>query len=161
MRKSLTIALASAATLAAVAAGPQWKQGVAAIFPDHSTVRLEVADTEAARQRGLMFRRSLEPTAGMLFVFDEPGSHPFWMKNCLISIDIIWLDEEGRVADIAASVPPCRLPGCTPPCDSNTCPTYPHDGRAKYGIEVVAGFAEAHGVKKGDLVQLVGIIKAR
>ncbi len=162
MRKSLTFALAFATTTVAVAATPQWaKHGVQAIFPDHSTVRLEVADTEATRQRGLMFRRSLEPAAGMLFVFDEPGVHPFWMQNCLISIDIIWLDEEGRVADIAASVPPCRLPSCEPPCDSNACPTYPHDGRAKYVIEVVAGFADAHGLKAGDRVQLSGLILAR
>ena len=161
MRKSLTLVVACSATLAG-AATPQWATPrIEAIFPDRATVHLEVADTEAKRQRGLMFRPSLEPTSGMLFVFDEPGVHPFWMQNCLISIDIIWLDEEGRVADIAARAEPCKLPGCNPPCDSNACPTYPHDGRANYVIEVVAGFAEAHGLKAGDRVQLVGIIKAR
>jgi len=162
MRKCLTLALAWSAMTAGTAAAPQWATPrIQAIFPDHATVQLEVADTEAKRQRGLMFRPSLEPGNGMLFVFDEPGSHPFWMQNCLISIDIIWLDEQGRVADVAASVPPCKLPGCTPPCDSNTCPTYSHKGQAKYVIEVVAGFAEAHGLKAGDRVQLAGIIMAR
>lgn len=162
MRKCLTLALVYSATMAGIAAAPQWATPrIQAIFPDHVTVQLEVADTEAKRQRGLMFRPGLEPGNGMLFVFDEPGSHPFWMQNCLISIDIIWLDEEGRVADIAASVPPCRLPACEPPCNSNSCPTYPHAGRAKYVIEVVAGFADAHGLKKGDRVQLVGSILAR
>jgi len=162
MRKSLTLALAFTATLPAVAATAQWTTPrIQAIFPDRATVHLEVADTEAKRQRGLMFRPSLEPTSGMLFVFDEPGVHPFWMQNCLISIDIIWLDEEGRVVDIAASVPPCKLPACDPPCDSNACPTYPHAGQAKYVIEVVAGFAETHGLKAGDRVQLIGRIWAR
>ena len=161
MRKSLTLALAFSATIAGPAV-PQWATPlVTALFPDQATVHLEVADTEAKRQRGLMFRPSLEPTSGMLFVFDEPGAHPFWMQNCLISIDIIWLDEDGRIADIEGSVPPCKLPGCSPPCDSNACPTYPHDGRAKYVIEVVAGFAEAHGLKQGDRVQLSGLVLAR
>lgn len=162
MRKSLTLALAFSATMTGSAALPQWATPrVQAIFPDHATVQLEVADTEAKRQRGLMFRPSLEPGNGMLFVFDEPGYHPFWMQNCLFPIDIIWLDEQGRVADIAESVPPCKLPSCDPPCNSNACPTYPHEGRAQYVIEVVAGFAEAHGLKAGELVQLAGIIKAR
>ena len=162
MRKSLTLVFACSATIAGLGATPQWATPrVQAIFPDHATVQLEVADTDAKRQRGLMFRPGLEPTNGMLFVFDEPGVHPFWMQNCLFPIDIIWLDEAGRIADIAASVPPCKLPACDPPCDSDACPTYPHDGRAKYVIEVVAGFAEAHGLKAGDLVRLNGIVLVR
>ena len=162
MRKSLTLALALSATMAGAAASPQWATPrVKAVFADQSVVNLELADTEAERQRGLMFRPSLEPTSGMLFVFEDPGFHPFWMQNCLIAIDIIWLDEAGRVVDIAGSVPPCKLPDCDPPCDSNACPVYPHEGRAAYVIEVVAGFAGAHGVKAGDRVQLPGIIPAR
>ena len=67
----------------------------------------------------------------MLFVFDEPGRYPFWMQNCLIPIDIIWLDAAGKVVQVAAAVPPCRLAACDPPCASNQCPSYGGDGLAK------------------------------
>jgi uncharacterized membrane protein (UPF0127 family) len=147
----------TAATLSVPALG-QWATPRAeVVFPDQSTVHAEVADTEARRRRGLMFRPSLAPDAGMLFVFDRPGGHPFWMQNCLISIDIIWLDAERRVLSIAASVPPCALADCDPPCGSNACPSYPHEGQALYVLEVVAGFAAAHGVQVGDRIVLRGI----
>ena len=74
------------------------------VFPDGTRVRVEVADTEATRQRGLMFRDTLAPNEGMLFVFDASGFYPFWMKNTLIPLDILWLEADGRVVSIAASV---------------------------------------------------------
>lgn len=48
-------------------------------FADGTVVSLEIADTEAERQRGLMFRERLAETDGMLFVFEQPGVYPFWM----------------------------------------------------------------------------------
>ncbi len=136
----------------------QWASPRATVvFPDATVVRVEVADTPAVRQRGLMFRKGLAPNEGMLFVFDEPGSYPFWMQNCLFAIDIIWLDPEARVVWIAHSVPPCRLPGCEPPCPSFDCPTYPHEGQALYVVEVAAGFARQHGLKVGDRLKIQGL----
>ncbi len=154
---TMTIGLLAAAASSGGAA-PQWaSRRVAVVFPDQTTVRAEVADTPAVRQRGLMFRRSLAPNEGMLFVFEEPGSYPFWMQNCLFAIDIIWLDAKARVLSIAHAVPPCRLPGCEPPCGSFDCPTYAHDGQALYVVEVVAGFAKQHGLKVGDRVRIEGL----
>lgn len=138
----------------------QWASPRAAVvFPDKTVVRAEVADTPARRQRGLMFRESLGPTEGMLFLFEQTGSYPFWMQNCLISLDIIWLDAGARVVSIAHSVPPCRLANCSPPCSSSDCPTYPHDGQALYVVEVASGFAKQHGLKLGDRLSLQGIGK--
>ena len=140
-----------AAVALAGASHAQWAlPRVAVVLPDKTVIHAERADTPATRQRGLMFRQALAPNEGMLFVFDRPGSYPFWMQNCIISIDIIWLDAQLRILSIAPSVPPCRLANCSPPCASNDCPTYPHDGQALYVVEVASGLAKAHGLKPGD-----------
>lgn len=145
--------------LSALAGRPgQWAAPRSTVgFPDKTVVRVELADTPAKRQRGLMFRESLGPNEGMLFLFERAGSYPFWMQNCVISLDIIWLDADARIVSIAQSVPPCRLPNCSPPCNSYDCPTYPHDGQALYVVEVASGFAKQHGVKVGDRLTLQGV----
>ena len=119
---------------------------------DGTVVTLEIADTEPKRNRGLMFRESLPESQGMLFVFEQPGFYPFWMKNCRIALDIVWLDRAFKVVSLSESVPPCRLPGCEPPCESDACPTYaPDEGTAaSYVVELAAGFAKRHGLKKGQ-----------
>jgi len=119
-----------------------------ATFPDGTVVSVEIADTEPVRQRGLMFRERLAPNEGMVFVFPEPGDYPFWMKNTLIPLDILWLDAQARIVSIARSVPPCK---------ADPCPSYPPDATASYVIEVVSGFARQHGLKVGDVVKLDGI----
>lgn len=123
-----------------------------ATFGDGTVVSLEVADTEAKRTQGLMFRESLAEQAGMIFVFERAGFYPFWMQNCRIALDILWLDETFRIVSIVESVPPCRTRGCEPPCASNACPSYaPRSGTtARYVIEVAAGFASRHGVARGQ-----------
>ena len=125
-----------------------------ATFGDGTTVSLEIADTEAERNRGLMFRESLAEAEGMLFVFERPGFYPFWMQNCRIALDILWLDDAFKIVSMAESVPPCRLAGCEPPCASNQCPSYaPAAGTvARYVIEVAPGFASRHGVKVGQTI---------
>jgi uncharacterized membrane protein (UPF0127 family) len=119
-------------------------------FPDGARVAVEIVDTDATRQRGLMFRTSLAPNEGMVFVFPRVGSYPFWMKNTLIPLDMLWLDPGGRVVSIAQSVPPCK---------ADPCPSHPPDADALYVVELVAGFANQHGVKVGDLLRLEGVPK--
>jgi uncharacterized membrane protein (UPF0127 family) len=117
-------------------------------FPDGTRVQVEIAADEATRQRGLMFRESMAPNEGMVFVFDRPGIYPFWMKNTLISLDMLWLDQSGRIVHIAHSVPPCK---------ADPCPSYPPDAEAVYVVEVVAGFARTHKLKVGDQLKLTGV----
>ncbi len=122
------------------------------VFPDRTRVIVEIADTDAKRQRGLMFREQMAPTDGMIFLFDEPGNYPFWMKNTLIPLDMIWLDRDARIVWIAESVPPCK---------ADPCPSYDHQGQALYVVEVVSGFAKQHKLKIGDRLALKGIQKKR
>jgi uncharacterized membrane protein (UPF0127 family) len=115
------------------------------VFPDGTRVSVEVAGTPAARERGLMFRTQMAPSEGMVFVFEEVGFYPFWMKNTLIPLDMIWVDPQFRVVHVAHSVPPCKAD----PCPSFPPPPSPR-GDALYVVETVSGFARQHGVKAGD-----------
>lgn len=119
------------------------------VFPDQARVSVEIAATPEARQRGLMYRTALGQDEGMVFVFDEPGAHAFWMKNTLIPLDMIWLDAARRVVHVAHSVPPCR---------SDPCPSYPPAAdNALYVIEVASGVARRHALKVGDVLEFRGI----
>ncbi len=121
-------------------------------FANGTRVSVEIADTDEKRQRGLMFRKELAPTDGMVFIFDEKGFYPFWMKNCFISLDMIWVDEHFKVVSIAPSVPPCK---------EDPCPSYPPTADAFYVVEVVSGFAKKHGVKIGDTLVFKNVPKPR
>jgi uncharacterized protein len=116
-----------------------------ATLPDKTVIALEVAHTEAERQRGLMYRTSMPERAGMIFLFDRPGIYPFWMKNTRIPLDMFWTDTAGRVVWIAESVPPCT---------ADPCPEYPPKATASYVIETNAGFAKRHQLKIGDVFRL-------
>ncbi len=143
----LPLALSFVAAVVLLSAQSKLPRG-RAVFPDGAAVSVDIADTEAVRQRGLMFRDHLAPNEGMIFVFPEPGYYPFWMKNTLIPLDMLWLDGQARIVSIARSVPPCK---------ADPCPSYPPTGTATYVIEVVSGFARQHDLKVGDAVKLEGV----
>ena len=140
------ISLAGVAIACVVTASAQYaaKRGEV-VFPDKTAVSVEMARTEAERNRGLMFRKSLDEKAGMIFIFDRPDIHAFWMKNTLISLDLIWADRSGKVVWIAEHVPPCK---------ADPCPSYSPQAVSSYVVEVNAGFVKKHRVKVGDVLQL-------
>ena len=144
----------TAVLLAGLMPGQHAPERGRATFGDGTVVTLEVAATEAERARGLMFRETLGEREGMIFVFSRPGFYPFWMQNCRIPLDILWLDDAFRIVSMAESVPPCRMPGCEPPCASSRCPSYAPDrgAAARYVVEVAAGFAARHALATGQRV---------
>lgn len=145
---TVAFVLAGAARL-----GSQYAQARGEVtFASGTRVSVEIADTDDKRQRGLMFRKELAPTDGMVFIFDEKGFYPFWMKNCFISLDMIWVDEAFKVVSIAPSVPPCK---------ADPCPNYSPTADALYVVETVSGFAKQHGVKVGDTLVFKNIPKPR
>ena len=109
-------------------------------FPTGTAILAEVADTLPKRELGLMFRKSLAKDRGMLFTFEHPGLYHFWMKNCRLSLDIIWLDQKKRIVHIESNVPPCL---------SDPCPTYGPAEKTSYVIETVDGFANENGLRPG------------
>ncbi len=108
------------------------------------SVSAEVADNPFTRTKGLMGRSSLGEDEGMLFVFDKPGIHSFWMLNTTIPLDAIHISENGTVVDIL-QMEPCGL-------NVTNCPSYKPAKPAKYVLEVNKGFAARHGIVIGSMM---------
>ncbi len=106
-----------------------------------NTYVLEVADTVAAQERGLMERDSMPANHGMIFVFPKERMREFWMKNTRFPLDIIFLDAGGRIVSAAQMKP----------YDLNTTSSVKP---AKYAIELNKGEAEKSGVKVGDKLDI-------
>jgi uncharacterized protein len=106
------------------------------------TVRAEVARTPEQRERGLMYRESLEHGRGMLFVFPDVQIRSFWMKNTFIPLDIAYLDANLRIVDIQAMEP----------LDEDT---YPSARPAMFALEVPLGWFAQAGVAVGDEAHVV------
>ncbi len=102
---------------------------------------IEIAETPETRARGLMERRGLDDTAGMLFIYDTTGDRTFWMRNTPTSLDIIFVSEDKRVVNIAKHTQPMS--------DTN----YYSKGPARYVVEARAGFTDRHGIKEGTQVR--------
>jgi len=107
------------------------------------TVKVELADTASKRTQGLSGMITLGEKEGLLFVFDYVGKHTFWMKDMLFAIDIIWIDESGKIIYIKKDARPESYPE-----------TFSPDQNAKYVLEVVSGFSDKHNLKIGDTVEI-------
>jgi len=105
------------------------------------SITIEIADTAEARIKGLMERWSLPELHGMLFIFDYPDTQRFWMHNTPLSLDMIFVDENRRILNIAESTTPMSKQ------------TYSSRGPAKYVVEVRAGFSKRHGIEEGMSIQ--------
>jgi len=110
-----------------------------------ATVRVEVARTPEAQQRGLMYRKELAPDAGMIFVFAAEKRHGFWMANTLLPLDMIFIGDDGRVAAIVE-----REPLGLESTDGGV--------TSRYVLEVNRGWSRAHGVKVGDRVRMENVL---
>jgi uncharacterized protein len=107
---------------------------------------VEIAENDASRARGMMFRDSLAPNAGMLFIFDDEAPRSFWMHNCKIALDILYFDAQFKMVGSALSVPPCNLP-------PEQCPSYASGAPAKYVLELNAGRTQELGAGIGDVLR--------
>jgi uncharacterized membrane protein (UPF0127 family) len=103
---------------------------------------VKLAKTDAEREKGLMFQKSLDKNSGMLFVFPAEGIYPFWMKNTLVSLDIIWIDGNKKVVFIKENAQPCQ-PG-------EECPLIYPEAAAQYVLEINAGLSPKNNIKIGD-----------
>jgi hypothetical protein len=115
------------------------------MLPDGSTVHVELAKTETERQFGLMERTSLPQGRGMLFIHDQPGDYPYWMYDCKIGLDIIWMDSDRRVVEMSANTPPCKG-------KATSCPNYGGHETSVYVLELPVGSIKAHHLAVGQVV---------
>jgi len=105
-------------------------------------IEIEIADDADKRTRGLSGRANLAQNHGLLFIFDTFGNYGFWMKEMNFPIDVIWIDENWRVADISKNASPESYPQVF-------LPSRP----IKYVLEVNAGWSEKNNLKIGTIVQ--------
>jgi uncharacterized membrane protein (UPF0127 family) len=107
---------------------------------------VEVARTAQQQERGLMFRKSMPVDAGMAFPYDRDTTATFWMKNCYIPLDMLFVASDGRISHIAADAKAIgdKAPG---PEDY-----YPSGGPIRLVIELNGGIAAKLGIHVGDKV---------
>lgn len=116
---------------------------IASVTINGVQVYAKTAITTEQLSKGLGGVSILRDDEGMLFTFEKPGYHSFWMKDMLIPIDIIWIGESSQVVDISHNVKPESYPRIYQPTATSL-----------YVLEVNSGWAERHGVSQGDLVEI-------
>ncbi len=107
---------------------------------------VEVAETMDKRRQGLMHRERLMNGHGMYFIFEDEANRSFWMKNTLIPLDMVFVDEDGRIVHIASQAMPCK---------EDPCPNYPSKFPAQYVLEIGGGQAKALDIRVGDTVTFI------
>jgi uncharacterized membrane protein (UPF0127 family) len=119
---------------------------VVTLHAPKAALHVQVARTQPQRERGLMSVRHLPAHTGMLFVFDQDAPVAFWMKDTLISLDMVFLSPQGVVRNVFARVPVVspQLPDANIPLEQ---------GSAKYVIELPAGEAAQDGLRAGTHVE--------
>lgn len=113
------------------------------------TVTVELASDGPTRTRGLMNRTSLGADRGMLFLFPDTSSRVFWMRNTLIPLDIVFIDDEGLVINVEEAPPAVEKPGF-------------HSRRpARFVLELNRGWSREHGLVPGRLIVISQALRDR
>ena len=104
-----------------------------------------LALNQQERERGLMQQPHLAENQGMLFVYSKQTNQDMWMKNMLISLDVLFLDQTGRIVSLLIDLPPCQR---------EPCKIYASHSQFTYMLEVHAGFVNKHHVEIGQMIAL-------
>jgi hypothetical protein len=109
-----------------------------------AVLKVEIANNDASREIGLMYRKSLGENDGMLFIFKQPSHQAFWMKNTEIPLDMIFADANGKIVGIVADAAPYSEKILSVNADS------------QYVLEVSGGFAKHHEIAPGNTMKFAG-----
>ncbi len=110
---------------------------------DSKCIEVEIADDYKSQKLGLTGRDSLGRDRGMLFVFGSESKRAFWMKGMKFPLDIIWINRDKEIVDIAGNVPPCN---------TRSCPTYAPKNDSLYVLEVNANFTGRYNITNETMV---------
>ncbi len=116
---------------------PQQTLPIATLQSGIHLIRAEIASSPQERATGLMFRTSLEPNHGMLFVFPEKAGHCFWMRNTLIPLSIAFLDDDGTIVNIV---------DMQPHSEASHCPLR----AVRHALEMEQGWFAKRGIQPGS-----------
>ncbi|MBK7227664.1 MAG: DUF192 domain-containing protein [Ignavibacteriales bacterium] len=109
-----------------------------------SKIDIEIADDHYERQLGLMNRKEMKENEGMLFIFDKLEMQSFWMRNTLISLDMLFVNDQKQIVTIHKNT------------KTLSDQSYPSSEPAKYVVEVLAGFTDKHNIQIGDKIDWMG-----
>ncbi len=101
---------------------------------------IEIAETEYETQTGLMYRASMKPKRGMLFIFPDNRMRSFYMKNTQFPLDIIYIDENQKIVSFQKEA------------EAYNENSLPSEAPAKYVLEINAGLSDVHGLQIGDSI---------
>ena len=107
-------------------------------------IDLEIADNEYERELGLMIRNEMEENQGMLFIFNSEKYQSFWMRNTLISLDMIFVNAQKKIVTIHKNT------------KTLSDQSYPSSEPAMYVVEVIAGFTDKYNIQIGDKIDWMG-----
>ena len=162
-RFRLIVAAAALSVLPAAPAGAETSSGSqirpAAVqtrlrFASGRSIRVDVVDTPASREKGLMFRKSLPKDYGMLFVFPNEMGMQFWMKNTWVSLDIVFIGKDKRITRLHERV----KPSTEKTTDEEVARA---NGLAQYVLELPAGAARRYKLKEGQALGFLAPIPER
>jgi hypothetical protein len=139
--------MTSGVCLFPVVASDATYEWAAAVLPSGAEFKLEIAADPTSRWRGYRYRENLPDDEGMLFIFPSQQQLSFEMKDCLVALDIIFLDPEMRVVEIAHDQQPCPPEG---PCEPIR-PMRP----AQYVLEIAGGTARREGLEPGQRISVL------
>ncbi len=111
------------------------------ICTEQTCFDVKIPMTDELMQKGLMYVEEMDDSEGMLFVFQEPAIHSFWMKNTKIPLDIIWLAENLTVIHIENAKP----------CIEDPCRVYTPKNNSLYVLEINQGLAQTHNITEGSV----------
>jgi len=104
------------------------------------SIDIEIADDDSKREVGMMGRPTMEERQGMLFVFEEEQMASFWMKNCILPLDMIFINKLGEIVTICKNTTPFSEQA------------YSATAMTLLVLEVNAGFTDKYGIKEGDRI---------
>lgn len=104
-------------------------------------MNVEIANTSQKHQSGLCCRDRLDPNSGMLFIYESPAVHRFWMKDTRIPLDMYWIDANSKIFFIEENVQPESYPKTFGPIEPS-----------QFVLETNAGYAKNNGIKVGQAV---------
>jgi len=122
---------------------PAWGENISLKIGNHS-ILAEVANTPQSRNHGLMQRSLLCANCGMLFIFEKADRYSFWMKNTPLPLSIAFIAADGSILNIEKMQP-------------NTIDTHNALGDALYALEMNSGWFTRNGIKRGIIVQGLGL----
>jgi uncharacterized protein len=113
------------------------------VFVNDNMFKIRVCVTPETIQKGMMGQRFNSDFNGMLFMMGNNEEQSFWMKNCIIPLDIVFINDDMTIQSIQKNCPPCS---------SNDCEHYP--GHGKYVLELAGGTCDECGIEKGQKIKI-------